>query len=296
MLLAFSDSLRYQAIMSDKSIEDLARKLAESVPEGLRAAKEDLESGFRSVLTAGLSKLDLVTREEFDVQQAVLARTREKLEALEKRLAMESESEWRLEVAQRLSRIYETELKDNKRAVRALQTWAEADPQALEPRRKLRDLLLDMHRYREAVEVLDALATTDTGNALFNWNALTPTLTALLTADVPDDPPVRLNAIRALANIGDAAAMGPLVDYFGKAGGPALKAASGFAIAAICHNSPQMLDDAAFQTLLTGTGSDAILVRASAFAALGSAQLTAEQALACAQANRPTAGGGGSAE
>jgi BMFP domain-containing protein YqiC len=72
--------------MSDKSIEELARKLAESVPEGLKAAKEDLETGFRSVLAAGLSRLDLVTREEFDVQQAVLARTREKLEALEKRL------------------------------------------------------------------------------------------------------------------------------------------------------------------------------------------------------------------
>ena len=72
--------------MSDKSIEDLARKLAESVPEGLRAMQKDLESNFRSVLAAGLSKLDLVTREEFEVQQAVLARTREKLEALEKRL------------------------------------------------------------------------------------------------------------------------------------------------------------------------------------------------------------------
>ena len=73
--------------MSDKSIEDLARKLAESVPEGLRTLQKDLESNFRSVLAAGLSKLDLVTREEFEVQQAVLARTREKLEALEERLA-----------------------------------------------------------------------------------------------------------------------------------------------------------------------------------------------------------------
>ena len=71
--------------MSDKSIEDLARKLAESVPEGLRAVQRDLESNFRSVLAAGLSKLDLVTREEFEVQQAVLARTREKHAALEKR-------------------------------------------------------------------------------------------------------------------------------------------------------------------------------------------------------------------
>ena len=72
--------------MSDESIENLARKLAESVPEGLRAVREDLENNFRSVLRASLSKLDLVTREEFEVQEAVLARTREKLEALENRL------------------------------------------------------------------------------------------------------------------------------------------------------------------------------------------------------------------
>lgn len=72
--------------MSDESIENLARKLAEAVPEGLRSMREDLENNFRSVLRASLSKLDLVTRDEFEVQEAVLARTREKLEALEDRL------------------------------------------------------------------------------------------------------------------------------------------------------------------------------------------------------------------
>ena len=73
--------------MSDESIENLARKLAESMPEGLRSVRAELENNFRSVLRASLSKLDLVTREEFEVQEAVLARTREKLEALENRLA-----------------------------------------------------------------------------------------------------------------------------------------------------------------------------------------------------------------
>ena len=73
--------------MSDESIEKLASQLAASVPEGLRTVRAELESNFRSVLRASLSKLDLVTREEFEVQQAVLARTREKLEALEQRLA-----------------------------------------------------------------------------------------------------------------------------------------------------------------------------------------------------------------
>ena len=72
--------------MSEQSIEELARKLAESVPDNLRAIRDDLEDGFRSVLKSGLDKLDLVTREEFEVQEAVLAKTREKLEALEARL------------------------------------------------------------------------------------------------------------------------------------------------------------------------------------------------------------------
>ena len=72
--------------MSDDSIENLARKLAESVPEGSRSMRDDLETNFRGVLRSGISKLDLVTREEFEVQEAVLARTREKLELLEARL------------------------------------------------------------------------------------------------------------------------------------------------------------------------------------------------------------------
>ena len=63
--------------MSDESIENLARKLVDSVPEGLRSVREDLETNFRSVLRTSLGKLDLVTREEFEVQAAVLLRTRE---------------------------------------------------------------------------------------------------------------------------------------------------------------------------------------------------------------------------
>jgi BMFP domain-containing protein YqiC len=73
--------------MDKDSIEALAKKLAATLPDGLRAMQQDLEENFRAVLASGLGKLDLVTREEFDVQEAVLARTREKLEALEQRLA-----------------------------------------------------------------------------------------------------------------------------------------------------------------------------------------------------------------
>jgi len=73
--------------MTKESIDKLARSLAEAVPEGLKNVRGDLEKNFRSVLQTGLDKLDLVTREEFEVQQAVLAKTRAKLEALESRLA-----------------------------------------------------------------------------------------------------------------------------------------------------------------------------------------------------------------
>ena len=64
-------------------LDELARRLSSLVPPGLRDGREELQQNFKSVLQAGLGKLDLVTREEFDVQQAVLLRTREKLEALE---------------------------------------------------------------------------------------------------------------------------------------------------------------------------------------------------------------------
>ena len=83
MRLVFGRGLRYHVDMNTESVEDIARRLAESVPEGLRSMRDDLEKNFRSVLRASLAKLDLVTREEFEVQEAVLARTREKLEALE---------------------------------------------------------------------------------------------------------------------------------------------------------------------------------------------------------------------
>lgn len=68
-------------------LDELARRLSSLVPPGLREGREELQQNFKSVLQAGLGKLDLVTREEFEVQRAVLARTREKLEALERDLA-----------------------------------------------------------------------------------------------------------------------------------------------------------------------------------------------------------------
>ena len=74
-------------MLEPKQLDDLARRLAENMPEGLKVLREDLSRGFRSTLETGLGRLDLVTREEFDVQAAVLARTRAKLEALAARVA-----------------------------------------------------------------------------------------------------------------------------------------------------------------------------------------------------------------
>lgn len=67
-------------------IDDLARRLSGLVPPGLREGREELQENFKAVLQTGLAKLDLVTREEFDVQRAVLLRTREKLDALQKQV------------------------------------------------------------------------------------------------------------------------------------------------------------------------------------------------------------------
>jgi BMFP domain-containing protein YqiC len=69
------------------SLDDLAQRLAAMVPPGVSQAREDLTATFRSALQSGLRQLDLVTREEFDVQRCVLLRTREKIEELERQVA-----------------------------------------------------------------------------------------------------------------------------------------------------------------------------------------------------------------
>lgn len=69
------------------TIDDLARRLSGLVPPGLRDGRDELQQNFKAVLQAGLSRLDLVTREEFEVQRAVLRQTREKVEALQRTLS-----------------------------------------------------------------------------------------------------------------------------------------------------------------------------------------------------------------
>ena len=74
-------------MLDPKYLDDLTRRLTGSLPQGLQALQQDMERNMRAILEAGLAKLDLVTREEFDVQSAVLARTRAKLEQLETQVA-----------------------------------------------------------------------------------------------------------------------------------------------------------------------------------------------------------------
>jgi ubiquinone biosynthesis accessory factor UbiK len=67
-------------------VDDLSRRLADSLPSSLRSFGREMESNFKAVLQTQLSKLDLVNRQEFDVQAALLERTQAKLAALEARL------------------------------------------------------------------------------------------------------------------------------------------------------------------------------------------------------------------
>jgi BMFP domain-containing protein YqiC len=70
-----------------KAIDDIANRLAGAIPPGLNNLKDDLEKTFQAILQGALGKLDLVTREEFEVQKMVLAKTRSKLEDLEKKVS-----------------------------------------------------------------------------------------------------------------------------------------------------------------------------------------------------------------
>ncbi len=68
-------------------LDDMARRISEALPEGMQELKQDIDRQVQISLQNAFQRMDLVTREEFDVQAAVLRRTRERLEALEKRVA-----------------------------------------------------------------------------------------------------------------------------------------------------------------------------------------------------------------
>ncbi len=74
-------------MIDNKLFDDISNRIAGSLPTGIQLLQDDLRKNIRAAVEASLRELNLVTREEFDVQTKVLARTRQKLEALEKQLA-----------------------------------------------------------------------------------------------------------------------------------------------------------------------------------------------------------------
>ena len=73
--------------LRSRKLDELVRRVVDVLPEGAGTLEREVRSTLRSVLGAALERMDLVSREEFDVQQAVLERTRDKLERLERTVA-----------------------------------------------------------------------------------------------------------------------------------------------------------------------------------------------------------------
>ncbi len=69
-----------------KFFDELSKRLADSIPESVKSVRSDMEKHFHTILQSMFSKLDLITREEFDIQALVLSKTRAKLEKLEQKI------------------------------------------------------------------------------------------------------------------------------------------------------------------------------------------------------------------
>lgn len=74
-------------MLNPKKLEEIAKQITDAVPPGVKTMAEGAEAKVKQVLQSQLNRLDFVSREEFDIQTQVLMRTREKLEALETRIA-----------------------------------------------------------------------------------------------------------------------------------------------------------------------------------------------------------------
>lgn len=82
----FPSSAQMYTMVDAQNLEDLAAKLSRLLPPGLSGLRHELEDNFRAVLRANLEKWDLVSRERFDIQAELLARTQSRLSKLEQRL------------------------------------------------------------------------------------------------------------------------------------------------------------------------------------------------------------------
>ncbi|MDG6774476.1 accessory factor UbiK family protein [Thiomicrorhabdus sp. ZW0627] len=74
-------------MLNPKQIEETVLKITQAIPNGFGQTPDNFKSQVKAILTASFEKMDLVSREEFDIQMAVLAKTRAKLEALEEKVA-----------------------------------------------------------------------------------------------------------------------------------------------------------------------------------------------------------------
>ena len=74
-------------MLDAKLLDDIAKRLSGAVPASAKAVQADVEKNLRAATQSVFDRLDLVTREEFDVQRKVLARSRSKIDQLEKQVA-----------------------------------------------------------------------------------------------------------------------------------------------------------------------------------------------------------------
>ncbi|VAW63209.1 hypothetical protein MNBD_GAMMA11-2323 [hydrothermal vent metagenome] len=89
--IVFTARTKSSLMISNQNLNDLTEKLTALIPDGVKAIKIDVDQNIRAVLEAGLRQMNLVSREEFDVQTALLERTHLKLKVLEEQIkALES--------------------------------------------------------------------------------------------------------------------------------------------------------------------------------------------------------------
>jgi BMFP domain-containing protein YqiC len=81
------NSIGKKLMIDTNKIDDLVRKLSEAFPPGFKTVEAEVKKQFRAILESGLTKMDFVSREEFDIQTKVLAKTREKIDLLEQKLS-----------------------------------------------------------------------------------------------------------------------------------------------------------------------------------------------------------------
>ena len=81
-------------MLDPKQLDDLARRFTENLPSGVREFQQEMEKNVRTAMQAAFSRMDLITREEFDAQAKVLARTRAQLDELQEQIqALEGQLE-----------------------------------------------------------------------------------------------------------------------------------------------------------------------------------------------------------